>query len=338
MKTIGLIFGGKSPEHGVSLSSARGVLDNIDKTKYKVKEIFINQDGYFFSDRACLNKVVRGEESKLKKYDFFKESNKVDIYFPILHGIGGEDGEIQGLIRSVNKPFVGSDVLASALCLNKALFKLTMASENIPQLKFEILNHKQLNTVEINKKLKQIKRDFKFPVFVKAASLGSSIGIYKVGTKNELELAVKKASKYDLTVLVEESIVSGREIEVSVLGNSFKDVCLANPGEVVPAEEFYSYKDKCCQSKARTIVNTSLSNEISRQIKAIAIKAYLLVGCEGMARVDFFVSKKNKVYLNEINTIPGFTPISMYPKMWEASGLSYQNLISELIQLALKRK
>lgn len=338
MQTVGLIFGGKSPEHEVSLSSALGVLTNIDKNKYLTKEIFINKNGKFFSSPGILKKVLKGQTGQLKKYDFIKSAKNINIYFPILHGKGGEDGEIQGLIHSINKPFVGSDILASGLCLNKAMFKLVMKSAGIPQLKFEIFNFQEKNTGKFIESIKNVKREFQFPVFVKAASLGSSVGVYKVKQKKELEFYLEKASQFDLDIVVEEAVVCGREIEVSVLGNNYEDIQVANPGEVVPGADFYDYDDKYKNGRAQTIINTKLSQKVEKMIIKIAKAAYLLVGCEGMARVDFFLSKDNTVYLNEINTIPGFTPISMYPKMWEATGLSYKDLVTKLIELGLKRK
>ena len=324
--TVGIIYGGKSPEHEVSIISARGVINNIDQKKFGVIEIFIDKKGQFW-----LNNKNR------KRFDPFVDAGKIDVFFPILHGRGGEDGEIQGLLRSINKPFVGANILASGICLDKGIFKLILKAEGLPQTKFAILDFAKTTKANMRSSILEIKLKFRFPLFVKPCNLGSSVGIFKVKNKNKLAGFIDQAKKFDSRIVVEESVEKCREIEISVLGNNYKNTKVSSPGEIVSGAEFYDYDDKYNNCKAKTIAPAELEARQIKQIQQLAVKAYNLVCCEGLARVDFLINRNGKIYINEINTIPGFTPISMYPKMWEASGLDYKRLITMLILLALKK-
>ncbi|MFH0814590.1 MAG: D-alanine--D-alanine ligase family protein [Candidatus Falkowbacteria bacterium] len=341
---VGLIFGGKSPEHEVSIMSAKGIIDNIDRKKFAVVEIGIDKHGNFWTAENFLKQISQGvvdavtvEQVGAKQFDFFVDGKNVDVFFPILHGAGGEDGEIQGLIRSVNKKFVGADILASAVCLDKGIFKSLLRAKNIPQTKFEILDFNKMSAEVINEQLSNVKNAFCFPIFVKPCNLGSSVGIVKVKDARQLGAAVEHARTFDNRIIIEESIEGAREIEVSVLGNKYDDTRVSLPGEIIPGAEFYDYDDKYKSDKSKTVAPADLSEEVILRIQKLARETYDLVCCHGFARVDFLVDPQGNIFLNEINTIPGFTQISMYPKMWEASGLKYQNLITKLIELALSR-
>ncbi|PIR93973.1 D-alanine--D-alanine ligase A [Candidatus Falkowbacteria bacterium CG10_big_fil_rev_8_21_14_0_10_39_11] len=323
---VGLIYGGKSPEHTVSTMSAQGILNNIDQDKFEVTGIFIAKDGNFYTDATQSN-----------AYDFFVGSKELDVYFPILHGAGGEDGEIQGLIKSVGKPFVGSDVLASAICLDKGITKQLFAHNNIPQTDFVLINFDCDDTSQLNAKLNQAKKQLIFPVFVKAANLGSSVGVYKVDTHDQLIEKCYNAKEYDSRVLIEQGIVDGREVEVSVLGNG-RDLQCSVVGEIKVGSDFYDYDDKYKNNQAELIVPADLTPQQIIEITDLAKKVFMLTTCSGFARVDFFISSAGKILVSEINTIPGFTPISMYPKLWAASGLPYRDLIGKLIELGLSKR
>ncbi|HCC22997.1 TPA: D-alanine--D-alanine ligase [Candidatus Falkowbacteria bacterium] len=323
---IGLIYGGKSPEHEVSIMSAKGILDNYDQDKFVIESIFIAKDGRFHPD-----------ETMSANYDFHSRSAEIDIYFPILHGAGGEDGEIQGLIRSVSKPFVGSDILGSAICLDKGVAKQLFAHNHIPQTEFVLLDFDRDNQAALNLKLTFVKEQFVFPVFVKAANLGSSVGVYKVSTPDRLAEKCYNAKEFCSRVVIEQGVTGGREIEVSVLSNTVTDIRCSLPGEIKAGAEFYDYDDKYKNNAAELIVPAELRPEQLKELDDLAKQVYLLATCRGFARVDFFITADGQILVNEINTIPGFTPISMYPKLWAASGLSYRDLISHLIHLGLNK-
>lgn len=302
MTKIAILFGGRSAEHEVSLISAKNVLAVIDRKRYEVTEIKIPKAGDF-------------DFNQLKKFD---------VVFPVLHGPFGEDGTIQGLLKLAGVPFIGAGVLGSAVGMDKEVQKRLLRDAGIPIAKFIVLCTLDLPVI-------------KFPVFVKPACLGSSVGVTKAHNIKELKAAIKKAFEYDRKVIIEETII-GREIECSVLGNENPIVSL--PGEVIPEgkHEFYDYEAKYLdENGAKLAVPARLTKRQISKIQQTAIKAYKTLCCEGMARVDMFLTKSGKVFVNEINTIPGFTNISMYPKLWEASGLSYSKLIDKLITLAIDR-
>jgi len=310
---VGLLFGGRSVEHEISLLSAKNVAQALDKKKYDISFIKIDKEGLCFSKTAI-----------------YKSIQSVDVIFPILHGTFGEDGTIQGLLKLANIPFVGSGVLGSAVCMDKDIMKRILREARIPMADFvTVHDHQKSMTFE------EIKAKLGHPFFVKPANSGSSVGIHKVKEKKDFEKALKDAFQYDRKVLIEEYI-RGREIECAVLGN---EAPLASaPGEIIPKHEFYSYEAKYLDEEGAVLkAPAPLPEDIVKKIQELSIQSYKALGCEGMARVDFFLRGEDEIFVNELNTIPGFTKISMYPRMWEVSGISYGHLIDKLIQLALDR-
>lgn len=345
MKKLAVIFGGKSTEHQVSLQSAKSVISALDKGKYDLLLIGVDKDGgfrlmnpqgYLVNDSDPSRIELQPEGSAVLfspgKKGIFVEGQgfaEVDVVFPLIHGNGGEDGCLQGLLRLLEIPFVGSDVLGSAVCMDKDVAKRLMQQAGIPTAQSLCLTSvDEIPFSLVSEKLGQ-------PVFIKPANGGSSVGVSRADTEEEYQQALAEAFAYDGKVLVEESI-EGRELEVSVLGNQNPMASL--PGEIVPKGGFYDYRAKYIDSDgAGLVVPVSLDDATVRDIQILAIKAYKTLGCEGMARCDFFLFGENELYLNEINTIPGFTSISMYPKLWEASGLSYPELLDRLVEHALDR-
>jgi D-alanine-D-alanine ligase len=273
-------------------------------------------------------------DSKKKILKLLK-STKIDVVFPVLHGPYGEDGTIQGLLELANIPYVGAGVLASAIGMDKIIQKKLFKEAGLPVVKFLYFTQKEWSKNK-NKIIKEISQKLGFPCFTKPANLGSSVGISKIHFKKELEKGVNRALKYDRKIIVEKAVKKAREIEISVLGNEQPQVSL--PGEIIPSREFYDYQAKYIDNASQLIIPAPLPYRLVQKIKKLALKAYQSIDCSGMARVDFLLEgQTNKIYLNEINTIPGFTAISMYPKLWAASGLSYSRLIETLIKLALQR-
>lgn len=296
---VGIVYGGKSGEHEVSIRSAESIVRELTKDKYEVVDIFIDKQG---------------------KFDLEKLKN-VDVVFPIVHGTFGEDGTLQGMFEILDLAYVGAGVLGSAIAMDKDIMKRLFLQAKIPICKYVIYPEKH---------------KFAYPVFVKPANMGSSVGVSKCKNLQEEVQAVKEALKYDAKVLIEENIV-GREIEVSVLGNDKPIASL--PGEIKPMHEFYDYEAKYVdENGAKTEIPAKLSDSQIKKIQRLAIEAYKTLECKGMARVDMFLSASGKVFLNEINTLPGFTSISMYPKLWQATGITYPNLLDKLIRLALEEK
>ncbi|MGB9835180.1 MAG: D-alanine--D-alanine ligase family protein [Candidatus Saccharicenans sp.] len=336
---VALLFGGRSAEHEISIISARAIYKNLDRQRYDIKSIYINKNGFWkiVSDPGL---PVR----ELKKPPFFpflpwKEAGarpelKADLYFPVLHGPYGEDGTIQGLLEMAGVPYVGAGVLASAAGMDKVIFKNILSSANLPVVPYLVLLEsdwlKNRKAVE-----KEILDRFEFPVFVKPANLGSSVGISKVKNRKSLRPAIELAFRYDRKILVEKGI-NAREIECSILGNDEPEASL--PGEVIPYREFYDYADKYLEGKTRFKIPAELPDEKTEEIRRLAIASFKAIDASGLARVDFFLEKETgRVYINEINTMPGFTEISMYPRLWQASGLSFPALLDRLIELALER-
>ena len=314
MKTrVAVVYGGRSGEHEISIRSAKAILEHLDPTKYEKTEYFIDKDGKW-SPRPILPEPGAHPE--------------IDVVFPVLHGTFGEDGTVQGLLELADLPYVGAGVLASSVSMDKELAKRVCAERMLPVVDYVTVTREKPDLDAVLKKLP-------FPVFVKPANLGSSVGISKAGTREELAAAVALASEYDRKIIVERGI-TGRELECAVLGNETPVASL--PCEILPSREFYDYEDKYLLDKAQTQVPADLPHEKTEELRALAVAAYKAVECEGMARVDFFLeTATNRFYLNEINTIPGFTSISMYPKMWEHSGIPFAALIDELIRLAIHR-
>ncbi len=345
---VAILFGGKSAEHEISLISARNIVAAMDQDKYEIVSIGIDKRGRWILDQEA--RLLRGRQTqvKLRRRDdtvavlpgatqapVMRISRRaalaaVDVVFPILHGPFGEDGTIQGLLKLANVPFVGAGVLGSAIGMDKDVMKRLLRDAKLPIAKFMVLHRGSARTIDFAAVTRALGR----PFFVKPANLGSSVGISKVHRKNQFAAAVKEAFRYDTKVLIEENI-QGREIECSVLGNETPLASL--PGEIITRHDFYSYDAKYLDEKgARLVIPAQLSDPVVRKIQELAVKTFKVLCCEGMARVDFFLRGKRGIFVNEINTIPGFTKISMYPKLWEASGISSPDLIDRLIQLALE--
>jgi len=310
---VAVIFGGRSGEHEISLRSAESIMKAMDRSKYEIAEYFISKEG------------------KWKPAAILPEPGahpNIDVVFPVLHGTFGEDGTVQGLLELADLPYVGAGVLASSLSMDKELMKRVCKERGLPVVEYVTRTRGCMDTDEIVSQLP-------FPLFVKPANLGSSVGISKAGDKAELVKALALASQYDRKIIVERGI-EGREFECSVLGNEQPEASL--PCEVLPSRAFYDYEDKYLLDQAKFQLPADLPPDKTAELRRLAVDCYRAVECEGMARVDFLLERSSgQLYINEINTIPGFTSISMYPKMWEQSGLAYPKLIDRLIELALER-
>jgi D-alanine-D-alanine ligase len=323
MKRVGLFFGGMSNEAEVSVLSAKNVASNIDTSRFKLVPIFWDKNGNF--------RLVRNLDDQTGELISPSEfSNAFDVALPMTHGKFGEDGVLQAIFESQQVPYCGCRVLASALCMDKAMFKKLLSGHDILQTKFIIIS--RCDDVEKSAEAwKNVLGDFSFPVFVKPSNSGSSVGISRVAAIDGIGDAVREAHKHDSTVIIEQGLVDFHEIEIAVLGNDALTV--SDPGEVKPSEEFYSYDDKYVLNQTKFDVPANLPRKVIDDARMLAERAYRLCGCEGFARVDLFV-RDDKVYLNEINTLPGFTDISMYPRLMQAIGIPYQELITRIIELA----
>lgn len=351
---IGILFGGRSGEHEVSLVSARSVIETIDPQKYQITEIGITKNGDWLVGEDVLEVLSSHQTDQLHQavvlpipsrpylYRIAQEKARecleviaeLDILFPVLHGSFGEDGTMQGLFELVDVAYVGAGVLGSSVGMDKALFKQVMQANQIPVVPSLLFLRSDLENMD--RLLTRVEKFADFPVFVKPANMGSSVGVHKCHDLKQVASGLEDAARYDRRILVEKGI-NAREIELSVLGNDHPRASL--PGEIRPTAEFYSYQAKYHDDSSELIIPAPVDAAITEELQQIALKAYQAIDCAGMARVDFLIDKDNlSIYLNELNTIPGFTPISMYPKLWEASGLAYPELIEELIQLALERK
>lgn len=330
MLKIGIIYGGESTEHEVSIKSAESIIENIDKEKYIVERLYIDEEGTWF---------LNGKELK----NVFSYLKTLDLAFPVLHGQYGEDGSITGLFTMASVPYIGCSILSNALAMDKVYSKIIFKNAHIEVAPYiyikqigydyyyinDMFEEKRISIKDLSK---LIKDKLNYPVYIKPSRSGSSIGITKCKEEKELLSSLEEASKYDNKILIEKSIV-GRELECAVLGNN--DIVCSKVGEIITNNDFYSYDAKYINS-----FNTSLATlpkDIEEEIKALAIRAYKSLDCKGLSRVDFFLEENtNKIIINEINTMPGFTNISMYPKLWENTGLSYKELINKLIFLALE--
>ena len=328
MIKVAVIYGGMSTEHDVSVVSAKNVIDNLNIGKYEIHKIEISKTGEWLSNGKRIKNIV-------------EELQKVDVVFPVLHGLYGEDGTIQGMLELLRIPYVGCKVLASSVCMDKVYTKYVLNQAKIKMAKFVYIKNENiyvdddLEEIELQNDeiINMVEKKLGFPVFVKPSNSGSSVGVTKANNGAELIKAIQTAIKYDKKVLIEEAIV-GKEVECAVLGND--KVLASTVGEILSAEDFYTYDAKYKNSESKTVIPADIPKEVIDEIKRIAIKAFKTVDGSGLARVDFFVQNEtNKIYLNEINTMPGFTSISMYPKLWEHEGLSYSELLDQLIKLAL---
>jgi D-alanine-D-alanine ligase len=348
-----VLFGGQSAEHEVSCITAAHVVRAADPTRYDVVPIGITRDGTWLQNDDALSALEAGAARLPARLE--ASGTEVDplptvragatqlpvVVLPLLHGPHGEDGTVQGLLEVANVPFVGSGVLGSAVCMDKAMAKTVAQAAGIPQCNAFTLNAAQGTAAQLAAKAETVMSlgSIDFPVFVKPANLGSSVGITKAHDAGELAAAIETALAYDDRLVVEETVV-GREIEVAVLGNSVagRPPRASVPGEIVPGHEFYDYDDKYLDETAQLLIPADLPADEVDAVQALAIEIFLAMRCDGMARVDFFYEDGGRGWLlNEVNTIPGFTPQSMYPKLWEASGVSYARLIDELVALALER-
>lgn len=335
-----LVFGGQSGEHEISIMTAKSVYSEIDRDKYKLSFIGISKEGYWnlysdFSEVENLEMIENKSSESLKipgsVIEFLQK--EVDVVFPLLHGPHGEDGTIQGLFEMINKPYVGCDVLSSSLCMDKVQAKKVFEHAGIKTTPFIEVRK---NGYDIKNVDREIKENFGYPVFIKPANMGSSIGISKVRDFDELENGLIEGFKFDFKLLVEKSI-NCREVECGVLGNY--SVGVSTVGEILPSNEFYDYKAKYFDGgKSGLIIPAELDKNQIKTIRDWAEKAFLAAGCTGISRVDFFIDRDNgEIFLNEINTMPGFTKFSMYPQLWKHSGIPYKNLIDKLIEHGINR-
>ncbi|GAF14505.1 D-alanine-D-alanine ligase A [Bacillus sp. JCM 19046] len=348
---VGIIFGGKSAEHEVSLQSAKNIVDAIDKERFEVTLIGIDKQGQWHLNQASnfllhannpalieLNKSNQGislvpgkEVNQFVPISAESSLGQLDVIFPIVHGTLGEDGSLQGMMRLANLPFVGSNVLGSAVSMDKDIAKKLLKAEGLNVASGVSYTRAQKKTIDFE----QITEKLGLPLFIKPANQGSSVGVSKATDEKEFEEAVVEAFHYDHKILI-EAAVQGREIECAVLGND--EPKASTCGEILPQDGFYSYDAKyISEDGAKLAIPADLSEEINIEVQEIAKKAFKALNCEGLARVDVFVTTAGEIIINEVNTLPGFTQISMYPKLWEASGVTYQELITTLIELAIER-
>ena len=335
---VAVIFGGQSTEHEVSRVSASSVIRNLDTTKYDITKIGITKKGLWNIFNGPVENIENGKWEQEIICSGFGEvekiSKEIDVFFPVLHGMFGEDGSVQALFELLNKPYVGPGILASAVGMDKVYTKQVFEHEGIPQARYLVLKRSAIKE-SIEKSADNIEKELGYPCFVKPSNSGSSVGISKAHDRVELIEAIRLAASHDRKIVIEE-FIEAREIECSVLGNDNPIASVV--GEVIPSREFYDYDSKYNDGTSQIIIPAEIKSEISDKIRDYAIKAFIALDCCGMSRVDFFVDKKTeKIYVNEINTIPGFTSISMYPKLIEATGISYPRLLDSLIELALER-
>lgn len=342
MKDLLILFGGKSGEYEVSEMSAASVLSNIDTDKYNIIKIGITKDGRWFKTDASPEQIKSGEWDSMSKQSAFLSPDtshhgifvegklqNVDVIFPVMHGDYCEDGCIQGLFELSGIPYVGPGVLASAAGMDKSATKLFAAASGVPQAKWYITS-----PAASEEEIEKIESEFSYPIFVKPCNAGSSLGISKAGNRAELEKAIDEAAKFDSKILCEEYI-DGYEVECAVLGN--EDTRASVVGQITPSNEFYDYSAKYIDNASGLTIPANIPEETAEKIREYAVTVFKALGCRGMSRVDFFVLRgSGEIKFNEINTLPGFTSISMYPKLWEKSGIPYSELIDKLIEYAEK--
>ncbi len=334
MIKLGVIYGGVSTEHDVSEMSAKSVIENLNKEKYEIHEIYINKYGKWYE-------VKNGEQEEI--YNLLWTLKELDVVFPILHGLGGEDGTIQGMLEMMQVPYVGCGVLASSVGMDKAYTKIIFDKAGIPQAPYIYIRKKDNEYVIIDEnfdeeefELEKITEKLQFPMFVKPSNSGSSVGVKKATNKEELKMAVENAGQYDKKILVEQGI-DAKEVECAILEG--KELQASTVGEIMSAEDYYSFDAKYNIPESKTVIPAEITEEQIETVRKLALKAFKAIDGKGLARVDFFVENKtNKIYINEINTMPGFTKISMYPKLFDAVGIKYSELLDKLIENALDIK
>ena len=337
---VGVLFGGRSSEHAVSLASARTVMHALRQAGHEVIPIGISPTGQWLLQPDGWLRLAAGESRPLPHET---TQNRwmpptlppLDVIFPVLHGPYGEDGTVQGLLEMAGLPYVGSGVLASAAAMDKAIARRLFAGDGLPQVRYRVVRQQEWQAAP-TAVLQRIEKELDYPLFLKPANMGSSVGVSKVVSRTQLEPAVWTALRYDRKVLVEEAVPAAREIEVSVLGNEQPAASVA--GEIVPANEFYDYSAKYESADSQLLIPARLEEAQQQLVQEYAVRAFQALDCEGLARVDFLLDgQSGQIYLNEVNTLPGFTQISMYPKLWEASGLSCAVLVHRLLELAMER-
>ena len=349
--SVCILFGGMSPEHEVSLRSAESVLNNIDHSKYNVIPMGITRDGDWIifggkdyselpagtwmnnpkNSRGAIS-PVRGQ-GLLRFEDDCVVRERLDVVFPVMHGENCEDGAIQGLLQMAGIPYVGPHIAASAVSMDKTLTKLVVDQAGVPQAAWHLVRRHEVKS-HMDHVIEVLEKKFQYPMFVKPAGTGSSVGVSKAANREALDKALHDAAKFDEKVLVEE-FIHGREIEVAVMGNSSPVASCC--GEIDSGAEFYDYEAKYVTDTSTAYVPARISEEVEEQVRELAVQVYSAIGCQGLSRVDFFVTyEDNRIVFNEINTLPGFTSISMYPKLFDASGIPYSQLIDQLLELALE--
>ncbi len=332
MIKLGIVYGGVSTEHDISVMSAKSVIENLDKEKYEIHEIYINKYGKWYE-------VIDDEKEEI--YNLIWTLKKLDVVFPVLHGLGGEDGTIQGMLEMLKVPYVGCKVLASSVGMDKVYAKIIFEKAGIPEAPYVYIKKKENGYIIVNEnfeeeefKVESITKKLNYPMFVKPSNSGSSVGVKKATNNEELKMAIENAGQYDNKILIEQGI-NAREVECAILDGT--EVRASTVGEIISAEEFYSFDAKYNIPESKTIIPADISKEQIEQIQKLAIRAFKAIDGSGLARVDFFIEKDtNKIYINEINTMPGFTKISMYPKLFEAVGIKYSELLDKLIANAIK--
>lgn len=356
-KTVAVLFGGQSGEHEVSLVSARAVIDALDPAKYDVLPVGITREGRWLAGPGAMPALLaQADWAKLpggaeiekegapdqretalttSQFSMLNSQFSIDVVFPVLHGPMGEDGTVQGLLELAGVPYVGCGVLASAVGMDKALMKAAFASAGLPLVPWLLLRRSELRA-DTDAACARVEGQLEYPMFVKPANMGSSVGISKARDREQLAAGLHEAARYDRRIVVEQGIAA-REIEISVLGND--EPAASAPGEVVPSGEWYDYAAKYIDGQSQILIPAPIDDAPARRVAELALRAYTAIDCAGLARVDFLLDKESgELYLNEVNTMPGFTSVSMYAKMWEASGLSYAELLDKLIALAIERK
>ncbi|GFE72096.1 D-alanine--D-alanine ligase family protein [Chroococcus sp. FPU101] len=344
---IGLLFGGRSGEHEVSINSARAIAKALqseeNQQKYEVLPFYIEKNGVWQAPEIASQVLAEGKSllsdtaTKQQLWQFPSQVTEIDVWFSILHGPNGEDGTLQGLLQLMQCPYVGSGVLGSAVGMDKIAMKTAFAEAGLPQVKYMAITRAQIysNPCVFPKLCDEIEQTLGYPSFVKPANLGSSVGISKVRTRPELEKALDEAASYDRRIIVEAGVIA-RELECAVLGNDHPSASVV--GEITFDSDFYDYETKYTDGRSQMVIPAVIPPQIAAQIQEMAVKAFTAVDAAGLGRVDFFyVESTGEVFINEINTLPGFTAFSMYPQMWQASGISFPALVNQLIQLALER-
>ncbi len=347
---IAVIFGGMSSEHDVSVVSGTSVLKNLDKEKYEITPLYIDKDGTWYKYTKNVKEIevatIGDKLQELEKIEnVLEELKKQDVLFPVMHGLYGEDGTIQGLFEIIKKPYVGCEVLASSVAMDKIYTKIIIDRAGISQAKSEYIRKFKDKYIYIDKNFNEticdieeiaekIEQSLPYPMFIKPSNSGSSVGVTKAENKEELKKAIEVAGKFDKKILIEKGII-GHEVECAVLGN--EEVITSRVGEIKAAEEFYSFDAKYKNQESKTLIPAEIPSETEEEIRKLAIKAFKAIDGKGLSRVDFFVEEgTGKIILNEINTLPGFTQISMYPKLFESVGIKYSKLLDKLIELAIE--